>query len=399
MSTQRQRRTPPQNVTSFRVDVPQAKLDRIRQQVQLYEWHTAPATGGWRYGADQEYMKRLTAHWLNEYDWREAEREINRFQHFTVDIDGERMHFIYEIGSGKNSTPLLLLHGWPYSFHSFLNIIEPLAHPERSGGNADDGYDVIVPSLPGFVFSEAPPNPIGGRGMARRFQRLMTDVLGYERYVVQGGDIGAVTGDWLALDYPQSISGLHETLLGLRHEGADFGSGETGSGQATAAEREFVRREKENVARGGAYSMVQRTRPETLSFAVNGSPVGAAAWIIEKYYFWADKRERAFEQIFLTDDLLTNVMLYLVTDSFNTAVWSYASDEPSAVPFGKRIEVPVGFAAFPDPYSLPPPRSFAARTRSNIMQWTEMPRGGHFPFQEQPQLFVEDVRKFGRLVR
>lgn len=387
--------------TPFKISVPQAKLNQIRQRVQAYKWYKAPTVGGWKYGADQNYMKQLTAYWVDKYDWRKHEREMNRFNHFTANVDDRTLHFIYEKGSGRNSQPLLLLHGWPYSFYSFNGIIEPLAHPERFGGSAEDGFDVIVPSLPGFVFSEAPKNPTNLRQLGGSLHRLMTDILGYDSYVVQGGDFGAVIADWLALDYTPSIKGIHANMPAFRHAGSEFGSGETGPGSASAEERAFVKREKENFMRESAYFMLQATRPETLSVAIMDSPVGQAAWIAEKFYFWTDKRQRAFEEIVPMDHLLTEVMLYLVTDSFSTSIWPYAAfaDEPFTIPAGRRIEVPYALAAFPDPLTPVPPRSLAARSRSRIVQWTEMPRGGHFPFLEEPQLFLEDVRKFGRLMR
>jgi microsomal epoxide hydrolase len=326
---------------------------------------------------------------------------MNQFSHYKAPVEGQRIHFVYEAGSGSNPQPVLLLHGWPYSFHSLLHLVKPLARPEQFGGNAEDGLDVIVPSLPGFAFSDPPANPSSLRSIAGRLHRLMTDVLGYDRYLIQGGDFGAVAGEWLAMDFPAAVKGLHENLVAFRHAGSEYGSGQTGPGPATAQERAFVQGEKENFMRESAYFLLQSTRPETLSVAMMDSPVGTAAWIIEKFYKWSEQRDRTFEQIFTKDQLLTNVMIYLVTRSFHTSIWPYAAfkDDPFSVPPGQKIAVPVAVATFPDPLNPAPPRSFAARSRSNIVQWTEFSRGGHFPFLEQPEPFLKDFQKFARLVR
>lgn len=310
--------------TPFKISVPQARLDEIMGRVRTYKFHDAPVGAGWKYGTDQDYLKKLVAHWTTKYDWREEEREINRFQHFRARVDGGAVHFIYEKGSGKNPQPLLLLHGWPYSSVSFLGVIEPLAHPERFGGNAADGFDVIVPDLPGFGYSEAPRELQGLHFFSNRINRLMTDVLGYKKYIVQGGDMGDAVGLWIALDHPENLLGLHENQLALRGADAPFQSGQI-AGESTAEERAFMKREQENAGKQFAYFNLHMTRSETLSALAMDSPVGQASWIIEKFYFWSDKTQKPFEQVYSMDHLLTEAMYYLVTDSFHTSIRPYTA--------------------------------------------------------------------------
>lgn len=388
--------------TAFKIDIPQAKLDKIRERVRTYPWDEMhmPVDSGWKYGTPLPYIKELADYWATKYDWRDSERQINRFDHFKVTVDGQELHFIHEKGSGTNPQPLLLLHGWPYSFYSFIDLIEPLAHPERRGGEPEDGFDVVVASLPGYGFSSKPAQPLGPQRIAGYMDRLMTDVLGYDRYLAQGGDWGGYIASRLGFDHATHVKGVHSNSFMVRHAGAVLGSGQTGPGPVTEEESAFVQREQDVFLYEGGYSIIQGTRPLSLSYAMMDSPVGAAAWIIEKFYAWSDRRSRAFEAIFTKDRLLTEVMVYLVTDTFNTATWIYSaffSEGSANLPSDQRIEVPVAFAAFPDPVFSSPPRSFMERSH-NVVQWTDMPRGGHFPFLEEPELFLEDVRKFGRLV-
>lgn len=385
----------------FRVEVPQTTLDKIRDRVRIYEWHEMPASGGWNYGTNLNYMRELSDYWVNQYNWRQQEQEMNRFNHYKANVDGERIHFIHEKGSGNNPQALLLLHGWPYSFYSFINVIELLAHPERFGGNAEDGFDVTVASLPGYSFSDKPANPLGSREIGYRMNRLMTDVFGYDHYIVHGGDWGGDVASWIGYDHAPACQAIHIHAVFVRHDGAPPTSGETGPGPATEAERAFVQREQQVWASEGAYFLEQATRPQTLSYGMMDSPVGAAAWIIEKWYWWSDRRERKFEEIFTKDQLLTEVVIYLVTRTFNTASWIYAgylAQEPKTLPPGNRIEIPVGIAAYPDPVFQVPPRSYVERSHK-VVQYTEMPRGGHYPFLEDPQPYIEEIRKFGQLIR
>jgi pimeloyl-ACP methyl ester carboxylesterase len=382
----------------FTIDVPDATIRRILERVRLYEWPEAPEDGGWAYGANLDYMKELAAYWVDGYDWRVEEAKLNGLSHFTAGAEGTALHFVRERGSGTDPMPLVLIHGWPGSFFEFAHVVEPLAHPERFGGNAEDAFDVIVPSLPGYGFSGKPKRPIGPRTIAGRFDALMTGVLGYERYLAQGGDWGSAVSAWLGFDHPDSCGGVHLNMVLTR--GAD-------SVPETEEEKRWDAESRRRFRREGAYFSVQSTKPQSLAYAMMDSPVGVAAWIVEKFAAWSDLEkspsgEPDIESRYTKDQLLTNVMIYLVTRTFGTASWLYRGffdDGPREFPPGTRVEVPVGVAAFPgDEVFETPPRGFVEKAY-NVRRWSEMPSGGHFAALEEPELFVEDVRAFARDLR
>lgn len=376
----------------FEVSVSDETLMDIRRRIEDFPWHEMPDDGGWNYGTNLDYMKELCTYWLNEFDWRKHEQALNRFSHFSAPVDGIEMHFIHEKGSGPNPTPLLVSHGWPGSVAEFMEIIEPLAHPERHGGNVEDAFDVIAPSLPGFGFSGRPPRPYGPRRMATILNGLMTDVLGYRNYIAQGGDWGGAISSWLGFDHAPTCQAIHINILTMRHA----------AGPQTDAERDWATSfDRDQIMQNG-YRTQQATRPQTLSYAMMDSPVGIAAWLVEKFNAWSDTDGDDIESVYSKDELLTNIMIYVTTRTFNTASWIYygrreeggrvLSDDSS------RVEVPTACALFPAEMLAWPPRSYVERLY-NVRQWTEMPRGGHFAALEQPELLVEDIRRFGRGLR
>ena len=376
----------------FLVDVPDKTLDRIRARVAEYPWHEMPDDGGWAYGTNLDYMKELCAYWLDEFDWRMHEAAINRFSHYIAPVDGIDLHFIHEKGSGPAPMPLIISHGWPGTIVECLDIIEPLAHPERFGGSAADAFEVIAPSLPGFGFSGRPPRPIGPRKMAGLFDTLMTDVLGYNSYLAQGGDWGGAISTWLGYDHAPACRAIHINIMTMRHPDGPQGPEE----EAWAIEFE-----REQMMENG-YRTQQATKPQTLSYSMMDSPVGVAAWIIEKFNSWSDTDGDNIESVHSKDSLLTNIMVYLVTGTFNTASWIYYGRREEGgrllSPDGHRVEVPTAAALFPVELLSWPPRSYAERIY-NIARWTEMPRGGHFAALEQPDLLVDDIRAFARTLR
>ena len=379
-------------VRPFHLDIPDAVLKHIRDRVAEYPWHEMPDDGGWAYGANLDYMKEFCAYWLEEYDWRKHEAEINRFAHHSVAVDGIDLHFIHEKGSGPAPMPLIISHGWPGSVVEFLDLIEPLAHPQRFGGSADDSFHVIAPSLPGFGFSARPPRPWGPRKMAGVFNALMTEVLGYNGYLAQGGDWGGAISSWLGFDHAPNCRAIHINIMTMRHPGGPQGAEE----EAWAAGF----RHEQSMENG--YRTQQATKPQTLSYAMMDSPVGVAAWLIEKFNSWSDTDGDNIESAHSKDTLLTNIMVYLVTRTFNTASWIYYGrrEEGGRVlsPQGKRVEVPTAAALFPKELLSWPPRSYAERVY-NITRWTEMPRGGHFAAMEEPKLLLDDLRTFARTLR
>ena len=376
----------------FRIDVPETDLQQIRSRVLAFPWHAIPQLEGWEYGSNLAYMRELCSYWVNEFDWRKQEDAINKFPQFKARIDGADVHFIYEKGSRANSEPLLISHGWPGSVTEFRNIIEPLAHPERFGGNIEDSFDVIAPSLPGFGFSSAPPRPWGPRKMAGIFNRLMTEVLGYDYYIAQGGDWGGAISSWLGFDHAAACKAIHINILTMRHPDGPQGDEE----ERWAAEFEI-----DQIMENG-YRTQQATKPQTLSYAMMDSPVGVAAWIVEKFNSWSDTDGDDVESAHSRDDLLTNIMVYLVSGTFCTSTWIYFGrrEEGGRIlsPEGKRVEVPTACALFPKELLAWPPRSYVERIY-NVTHWTEMPRGGHFGAMEAPALLIDDIRAFARTLR
>ena len=376
----------------FKVKISNKVLQNIYSKVKKYEWHEMPDDGGWDYGTNLEYMKEFSKYWIEKYDWKKTEDKINKFQNFKSNINGIDIHFIHEKGSGSNPQPLLLNHGWPGSIIEFLDIIDQLAHPENYGGDKEDGFNVVVPSLPGYGFSDRPARPIGPRKMASIFNSLMTEKLHYKKYISQGGDFGGTISTWLAYDFPNNLLGIHINILIIRHP----------DGPQTKEEIDWQERFKKDQRIEDGYRTQQATKPQTLSYAMMDSPIGVAAWIIEKMRGWYDLKNGDIESVYSKDILLSNIMLYLVTKTFNTASWIY---------YGRREEggrmlpkdhlplnVPTAIAEFPKEYLEWAPRSYVERIY-NIKQWTKMSSGGHFAALEKPDLLIEDIIKFGKKLK
>ena len=300
-------------IKPFKVEISNEILQNINSKVKNYQWHEMPDDGGWDYGTNLDYMKEFAEYWSSKFDWKKTEEKINKFRNFKTNIDGIDIHFIHKKGSGSNPKPLLLNHGWPGSIVEFLDIIDELAHPENYGGNIEDGFDVIVPSLPGYGFSGRPSRPIGPRKMASIFNSLMTNSLGYEKYISQGGDFGGTICTWLAYDFPESLLGIHINILITRHP----------DGPQTKEEIEWQERFKVEQRIEDGYRTQQSTKPQTLSYAMMDSPVGVAAWMIEKMRGWSDIKDGNIESVYSKDILLSNIMIYLVTKTFNTSTWIY----------------------------------------------------------------------------
>jgi microsomal epoxide hydrolase len=288
--------------------------------------------------------------------------------------------------------PLLISHGWPGSIVEFLDIIEKLAHPERFRGKEEDAFDVIAPSLPGYGFSGRPSRPMGPRKMADIFNKLMTKNLGYKNYLAQGGDWGATISNWLSYDHSKTCSAIHINCLTMRHP----------DGPQTKEEKDWETKFVKDQIMQDGYRTQQATKPQTLSYGMMDSPVGVAAWIIEKFYFWSDIKNNDIESVYSKDTLLANIMVYIVTKTFNTATWIYYGRREEGGRFFpkdfRRIEVPTAAALFPAEMSAWPPRSYVNRM-FNIKRWTKMPKGGHFAALEQPDLLVDDIRAFARTLR
>jgi pimeloyl-ACP methyl ester carboxylesterase len=377
----------------FQVTIPQATIDRILNRLRDTEWPDRLDANDWRYGANWDYMKALAKYWVEQFDWRKAEANLNRYPQFLARVGEYDIHFYHVKGRGPRPMPLILTHGWPGSVFEFVDAIGPLSDPVNFGGSPDDAFDVVVPSLPGFGFSSKPDGkPIGPATTAALWNRLMTEGLGYTKYGAQGGDWGGWVTLQLGREYRDSILGIH--LNGLN---GISGAPPPPEPDQTPEERAWRRAVTAFFAAERAYFDEQSTKPQTVAFALSDNPLGTAAWIVEKLKGWSDSTNE-LEPPFTKDQVLTNVMLYLVSNAVGTSVWFYRGfvDDP---PGAGRVMVPTGFASFPrEMPHLNPPQTVLARS-VNLAHYTKMLRGGHFAFWEQPELMVADVRQFFRKLR
>ena len=274
------------SIQPFTIAVPQTTLDDLQHRLAQTRWPDEAQGTGWSYGTNLGYLKELVDYWQRTYDWRTQEAKLNQFAQFRADIDDQRIHFLHVRGKGSNPTPLLLIHGWPDSFYRFHKMIPLLTDPESVGGNAEDSFDVIVPSLPGFGFSDRPNFPGGMKSLrsAELLSKLMTEVLGYQHYAVGGGDIGGRVTRLLALAHPEQVLGMHLTDIGFPREIAfppDVPNPSPAEGRFLGSVGMWFFQE-------GAYAALQSSKPQTISYALSDSPVGLAAWIVEKFRAWSE---------------------------------------------------------------------------------------------------------------
>src|SRR5262249_41342979 len=301
-------------VQPWTIAIPQGTLDDLRERLARTRWIDAAQDDGWMYGIDLGYMRELVDYWQHRYDWRTHEAALNRFAHFKADVDGVGIHFIHERGKGPSPTPLLLLHGFPDSFYRYHKVIERLTDPARHGGRPSTAFDVIVPSIPGTGFSD--PVTMDAEVNADRFAKLMTELLGYERFVSAGGDHGAIITQALARKYPELLIGIHLTDVGYPDQQTDFST-------LSPAELEMAQGGQQwFMEEGIGVSMIMATKRQTLAYGLNDSPIGLAAWIIS-YSSSGQKGKAEFKTRFSPDELLTNVMIYWVTQTIHTAARAY----------------------------------------------------------------------------
>ncbi|KAK3112599.1 hypothetical protein LTR53_010949 [Teratosphaeriaceae sp. CCFEE 6253] len=389
---------------SFTIDVPSNKIDEIRCRMESYPWDSFGVPSNqlgdddWAYGPPPSYMQALCHHWLNDYDWTARQARMNKLPHYMSLVDGFDIHYVHLRGSGTGGTPVLLLHGWPYSFHSFHDIAHQLAFPDRFGGKAEDGVDVIIPSMPGYDFSPAAASVTGPGRVAELYNTLVTSTLGCGKYVAHGGDWGSYISELLAFRYPEHCAGIHLTMSSVRHHGAEVRTGVVPS-DATDTERVFAAEEYRRWEPESAYAKLQGTKAVKLGYAMADSPVGVAAWIIEAFHAWSDLSSgRRFEDVYGFDTLLDEVMLYLVTNAFHTSIWIYIGEGlegSNVLPPGASIEVPTAIMALPDPVFPMMPRAMAEKSR-RVVRYTRMSHGGHFPFYEVGDELVTDLQDFLR---
>lgn len=375
--------------TPFEIRVSAEALDDLRDRLDRARWPDQIPDTGWTRGVPLEYLKRLVEHWRHGYDWTVWQRRLNTFPQFTTMIDGQLIHYLHVRSPEPNAIPLILTHGWPGSIVEFLEVLGPLTDPRRHGGDAADAFHVVAPSLPGFGFSTPVREPgWGHRRIARAWAELMRR-LGYRRYGAHGGDTGSIVSPALGRLAPERVIGVHicgglaypsgapEDFVGLR-----------------AAERERIAAAERLRWDGTGYADIQSTRPQTLGYALQDSPVGQLAWIVEKFQAWTDPAHVLPEHAVDLDQLLTNVTLYWLTGTGASSAHLYYEVRAERAGPSERGEVPTGIAVFPTDPAI---RHISEREHY-LVHWSEFDRGGHFAAMEAPDLLVADIRAFfGRL--
>ena len=383
-------------LSPFKVAIPDADLQDMLARIRNTRWAPDFGNADWNYGVERGWLQELVQYWSEKFDWREQERQINTFPQFKVEIDGIPIHFIHVRGKGNSPKPLILSHGWPWTFWDWRKVIGPLTDPVAYGGSADDAFDVIVPSLPGFGFSvPLHTTAVGARRIADLWQILMTEVLGYPRYCAGGGDWGSTITGEIGHGYPQSVMGVWLTLPNIPGvalwaiDERDFAPDERWMWERALEARPTIL----------SHSAVHRHEPQTLAYALVDSPVGTAAWLWGRRRDWGDHGGDLFS-LFDRDFLCTTASIYWLNKSIASSMRIYHDHYVGGVPPAARhdrevaIEVPTAFAVFPKELLLMP-RAVAAR-KTNLKRWTVQPRGGHYPPSEQPGLVVHELREFFR---
>jgi microsomal epoxide hydrolase len=362
----------------FRLHVPDAEIADLRARLAHTRWPDEPPLDPWSTGASLPYLKGLTEYWQSGFNWRTWEEKLNGFRQFTVPIGGIDLHFIHEPARQPNAMPLLISHGWPGSVFEFHKLIPLLT----------EHFTVVAPSLPGYTLSFKPGQKrFGVESIAELFAELMTGVLGYQRFGAQGGDWGGFIASVLGHRYPQRLIGIHLNLLAVRRDGKLPGT-------PTPEAKNFLDQLNHFLREETGYQWIQGTKPQTLAFGLTDSPVGLAAWIVEKFRTWSDCAGNP-ENAVSRDEMLANISLYWFTGAIGSSFWPYYSrmHGPWPIPEGQTVNVPTGYAEFPKEI-LRPPRSLAERVYTDIRRWSVMPKGGHFAALEQPDALAREIREF-----
>ncbi len=380
--------TPP---APFTLRTPPAVLDDLRARLRATRWPDAPEDAGWSLGTDVDYLRDLVAYWAGGYDWPAREAELARLPHLRVSLGGLGIHVVHARAVAPTGPvlPLVLTHGWPDSFWRYTKVIDLLTDPAAHGADPADAFDVVVPDVPGFGYSDRPGTPLDSIAVAGLWARLM-DALGYPRFGAAGGDIGSHVSRYLALDHPDRVVAVHRTDAGLPVYSGD-------PADLTEEERAWLRETAAWGATEGGYAAMHRTKPQTAAVGLTDSPAGLAAWIVEKLRGWSDCGGDV-ERSFTRDEILTNVTIYWLTATIGSSMRMYHAN--AAIPpaqLARRVEVPSGFAIFAGDV-VRPPRAWLERT-ANTVRVTEPPRGGHFAAFEEPELYAEELRAFFRPYR
>lgn len=381
-------------IEPFTINIPDTAIEDLKRRLDCTRWPDAPDGSGWELGSNLEYMQSLCAYWRDSFDWRAQEAVLNRLPQYRIAIDGFRIHFVHVRGKGPAPLPLVVTHGWPGSFVEMTRLVALLTDPASHGGAPEDAFDVVVPSLPGYGFSDRPHAAgMDPRQIAILWQRLMS-TLGYERFAAQGGDWGASVTTCLGFLFPERLAGLHLNYMPGSYRPPLSETESPLSGE----EQDFLDRLAAWADSEGAYGHIQGTKPQSLAYALNDSPAGLAAWIVEKFRAWSDCEGR-IENALTRDELLTNISIYWFTRTIGSSMRLYWETRRRPLHFaaGERVRPPVAVAHFPKELPMPP-RRFVERVY-NLQRWSTMPKGGHFAALEQPELLAQDITSFLRPYR
>ena len=382
-------------VTPFRIEVAEADLRDLRERLQRTRWPESETVDDWSQGVPLAYLMDLCAYWAEDYDWRATESRLNALPQFRTWIDGLGIHFLHLRSPHPDALPLVITHGWPGSIVEFLKVIGPLSNPTAHRGDAVDAFHVVCPSLPGYGFSDKP----AGRGwgierIAAAWSVLMRR-LGYERFGAQGSDWGTSVSTSIAQQDPEHVLGIHLTPPLAPPDPTTFDD-------LTERERAALAALDHSAEWDSGYSKEQATRPQTIGYALVDSPAALCAWIVEKLWAWTDN-DGQLESVLTRDELLDNVMLYWLPRTGASSARLYWEsirqvNEWITGPLTDQVTVPTGCSIFPKELQRPS-RRWADKRFTDIRYWNEPAKGGHFAAFEQPELFVDEVRAFFRLVR
>lgn len=383
-------------IEPFKINVPESDLEDLRRRLTDIRWPDQLEGSGWELGTELHWLKEICAYWRDEYDWRAAEARFNRYEQGIATVQGESLHFIHARSPHPAARPMVMTHGWGGSIVEFLDVIERLTDPTAFGGEAEDAYHLVIPSMPGFGFS----GPTRQRGFhIHRVADAIADLmagLGYERYIAQGGDWGALVTRRLGEAYSDRVEACHFTQLFA------FPTPEDGDTSQDLTEQDQARMAESGAraAVGTGYLVIQTTKPQSLVYGQTDSPAGFAGWMLEKFHAWVD-HDGDLESVLTKDQLLTNLMLYWLPNTIHSSARIYYESGQAGVHatdlWNGRVNVPTGYTAYPNELMYTP-RKWADR-RYNIVYWAEQPTGGHFAAFEQPEAFSRDLWAFGRTLR
>lgn len=383
-------------ILPFEISIPDSAIDDLKSRLANTRLPDQIADTTWEYGTDSSYLRELLEYWLNDFDWREQESQLNQFDQFKTEIDGLSMHFIHQRSENPDAIPLMVVHGWPGSVAEFDKIIGPLTDPASHGGNATDSYHVIAPSLPGFGFSEKPNQPGYSPEKIAHILAALMERLDYEQYAIAGGDWGAIINRHLANHYPERLIGLHSNMVlaGPPEDQAQRANVTETENSLRTARTAYMQNEV-------GYQQIQRTKPQTLGYGLNDSPAGLAAWIVEKFHGWTDMPQGAdgdLDNYFSKDELLSNISIYWFTGTITSSSRIYYENSRTAIekPIA-YIDVPTGVAVYPAEIYITP-KSWVDASY-DLRHYALMDKGGHFAALEQPASYVNELNTFFRLLR